>query len=170
MQFIAQSVEGVEAAYAEYAAGRVPREPALMVATHTALDPSLAPPGRHTLLLETRYTPYRLRDGTAWTQLREAEADRLLALLARYAPNLAAAVDRRFSQSAEDMEARFALPRGHQNHCDMSADQMVLRRPLWACAAYRTPIRGCYLTGAVGSHEDSPPVSHEHSPRGCPPA
>jgi len=140
MQFIAPSVEGVEAAYAEYAAGRVPREPALMVATHTALDPSLAPPGRHTLLLETRYTPYRLRDGTAWTQLREAEADRLLALLARYAPNLAAAVDR-----------RFALPSGHQNHCDMSADQMVLRRPLWACAAYRTPIRGCYLTGA-GTH------------------
>jgi len=33
----------------------------------------------------------------------------------------------------------------------MSADQMVLRRPLWACAAYRTPIRGCYLTGA-GTH------------------
>lgn len=151
MQFIAPSVEGVEAAYAEYAAGRVPREPALMVATHTALDPSLAPPGRHTLLLETRYTPYRLRDGTAWTQLREAEADRLLALLARYAPNLAAAVDRRFIQSPEDMEARFALPSGHQNHCDMSADQMVLRRPLWACAAYRTPIRGCYLTGA-GTH------------------
>jgi len=28
---------------------------------------------------------------------------------------------------------------------------MVLRRPLWACAAYRTPIRGCYLTGA-GTH------------------
>lgn len=71
--FIAPSVEFLSEAFAEYSNGKNPKAPGLMVALHSTTDSSLAPSGKHSLVLETRYTPYKLY-GLSWTESdKEAE-------------------------------------------------------------------------------------------------
>ena len=53
----------------------------------SALDPSLAPPGRHVATLGFRSQPYRLAESD-WDLERDRVADRLLDELATMIPNL----------------------------------------------------------------------------------
>ena len=42
----------------------------------SSLDPTIAPPGHHVVLLFTQYTPYTLGDGQTWDdQTKNAYAD-----------------------------------------------------------------------------------------------
>src|SRR5262249_38814230 len=155
MQLICPSVDYLQQAYAEALEGRPPDHPALVVMTPSALDPTLAPPGRHTLYIWAQYHPYELRDGgaAAWDSIREREADRLLATLGAYAPNFPAAVrDRQiYIQTPLDLERNVGFVRGNIMHLDMSLDQMFTFRPLPELSSYRGPLPGLYLTGA-GRH------------------
>ena len=56
--------------------------PFLNVHLQSAVDDSVAPPGRHTLSIFTQYFPYRLAEGT-WDERRDAIADQVLAELGR---------------------------------------------------------------------------------------
>ena len=45
----------------------------------------------HLLTVETRYTPYALDGGLAWSSIRQKEGERLFEFVQQYAPNLAGA-------------------------------------------------------------------------------
>jgi len=148
MQLLCPSLDYLSRAYYQYQLGQTPDQPAVLAMTPTATDPSLAPPGQHLLYLWAQYHPYTLTDGRSWESIRAREAEKLLDVIAAYAPNIKNAVRDIYIKSPVDLERIGGLRRGHLMHIDMSLDQMFMFRPLPELAHYRTPIAGLYLTGA----------------------
>ena len=148
LQMLCPSVDYLRRAFADYSRGLPSREPAVIAMTFSAIDPTVAPAGKHTVFLWSQYFPYDLADGRQWDDIREQAADDVLEVLYRYAPNMRGKIIDRFIQSPLDMERRLGLPRGNVMHVEMSFDQMFFFRPLPELASYRTPIGGLYLTGA----------------------
>jgi phytoene dehydrogenase-like protein len=149
--FISPSLDSLERVYDEYKYGNNPKEPGLMVALPSSVDPTLAPNGKHILSLETRYTPYKLSNGADWDDTKEQVADELLDIYSEYAPNVKKLVLKKYSASPIDWERDLNLPKGNFFHVDMSIDQMFNLRPGAHMAQYKTPIEGLYITGA-GTH------------------
>ncbi len=148
LQLLAPSMQYVRDAYADYLRGEPSRDPAVIAMTFSAIDPVVAPPGKHTVFLWSQYFPYELAGGKQWDDVREDVADNILEVLYRYAPNMRGKIIDRFIQTPLDLERRLALLRGNVMHVEMSLDQMFFFRPLPELASYRTPIRGLYMTGA----------------------
>jgi phytoene dehydrogenase-like protein len=138
----------VRRAYEDYLRGEPSRDPAVIAMTFSAIDPDVAPPGKHTVFLWSQYFPYELSGGRQWDDIREGVADNILEVLYRYAPNMRGKIIDRFIQTPLDLERRMGLLRGNVMHVEMSFDQMFFFRPLPELAGYRTPVRGLYLTGA----------------------
>ncbi len=149
MQLLCPSLEYVERAWLDYAAGRPSRDPCVLAMSFTSVDPSLAPPGKHLVYLWGQYFPYERSDGRGWDEESTAEAaSSLEEVLFRYAPNLRGQVEARFTQSPLDFEQRLGLRRGNVMHLEMGIDQMFALRPTPGMAEYRTPVPGLFLTGA----------------------
>jgi phytoene dehydrogenase-like protein len=149
--FISPSLDSLEKAYDEYKYGNNPKEPGLMVALPSSVDPTLAPNGKHVLSLETRYTPYKLSNGANWDEIKDQVGDELLEIYSEYAPNVKSLVLKKYSASPVDWERDLNLPKGNFFHVDMSIDQMFNLRPGVGMAQYKTPLEGLYITGA-GTH------------------
>ncbi len=149
LQLLCPSLDYLNRAYEDYRRGVPAENPALIAMTFSAIDPDVAPPGKHTLFLWAQYHPYALSNGEHWDDIREREADKLLEVLYRYAPNMRGAITNRYIQTPLDLERTLGLVRGNVMHLEMSFDQMFAFRPLPELSAYRVPrIEGLYLTGA----------------------
>lgn len=156
---IADSVMHVEQAHSLCILGQIPdSNPSMYLVVPTVLDPSMAPPGKHTLWIEF-FAPYQIAgaegtglNGTGWTdELKHKVADNVLAKLADYAPNLKNSIMARRVESPAELGERLGAYKGNYYHLDMTLDQMVFFRPLPELANYKTPIEGLFLTGA-GTH------------------
>lgn len=148
MQLLVADRSELRAAYADYLLGRPPASPAVLAMTPTALDPSLAPPGRHQATLWAQWHRYDLADGTGWDSHREQVAETCIAAVERHAPGFAAGVRDVHVQTPEDLATELGLRNGNVMHVEMALDAMFGLRPLPEFARYRTPIPGLYLTGA----------------------
>jgi phytoene dehydrogenase-like protein len=148
LQLLCPSLEYLERAYADYLRGRPSENPAALAMTFSAVDPSLAPENKHTLFIWGQYYPYQLSDDSSWDEIAEREANRLIDVVTRYAPNVRSSIINRFIQTPLDLEKRLGLLRGNVMHVEMSFDQMFMFRPLRELSTYRTPIKNLYLTGA----------------------
>ena len=147
---IAPSVEYVERAWDDAKYGRPSQAPLLEITIPTTYDPTLAPPGKHIVSIFVQYAPYHLAEGT-WHEERERFADRIVDVLAEYAPNVKGAIEHRQVLSPRDLEERFSLTGGNIFHGEMGADQLFSFRPFAGWARYATPIRNLYLCGS-GTH------------------
>jgi len=129
----------------------IPAEaPHVELCVPSALDDSLAPPGRHVVTLGFRSQPYRLA-ASDWDAERERVADRLISELGDVIPNLPGSVIERQVLTPLDLERTLALTGGHHLHGDMSPDQLGPLRPAIGLGGYRTPVEGLWLCGA-GTH------------------
>lgn len=156
---IADSMAHVEQAHSKCTLGEIPDgNPSMYAVMPSALDPSLAPPGKHTLWIEF-FAPYQIAGaegtglkGTGWTdELKNQVADRVIDKLAEYAPNVKTATIARRVESPAELGERLGAYKGNYYHIDMTLDQMVFFRPLPELANYKTPIDNLFLTGA-GTH------------------
>ncbi|WP_414622002.1 beta-carotene ketolase CrtO [Calothrix sp. CCY 0018] len=156
---IADSVTHVEQAHSLCTLGQIPdADPSMYAVLPSYRDPSLAPPGKHTLWIEF-FAPYQIKDaegtglnGTGWTdELKNKVADRVIDKLADYAPNVKNATIARAVESPAELGERLGAYKGNYYHVDMTLDQMIFFRPLPEIANYKTPIEDLYLTGA-GTH------------------
>ncbi|MDG3011984.1 NAD(P)/FAD-dependent oxidoreductase [Rhodococcus sp. D2-41] len=139
----------LRAAHGAASAGELPPRPVALAMTFSALDPSLSPPGEHQATLWSQWHPYRLSGGRTWTDLAEAEADRIVAEIEALAPGYTASVRHRHVQSPLELERELGLRGGNIMHVEMSLDQMLLWRPTPDLAGHRVPgADGLYLTGA----------------------
>lgn len=145
--YLCPSIEYAEAAFADAKRGLPSRHPWMEVVAQSVLDPSVAPPGGHTLSVYVQYTPYRLASGR-WDEIGEAYADRVIETLAEYAPNVPRAILARQVLTPLDLERRFGLTEGHQSMGEMGPDQFFSFRPVPGWANYRMPVPGLYLCGA----------------------
>lgn len=156
---IADSMHHVEQAHSKCTLGEIPdSDPSMYVVMPSALDPSLAPPGKHTVWIEF-FAPYQIAGaegtglkGTGWTdELKNQVADRVVDKLASYSPNLKTSIIARRVESPAELGERLGAYKGNYYHIDMTMDQMIFFRPLPELANYKTPIDNLFLTGA-GTH------------------
>lgn len=110
---------------------------------HTAYDPSVAPAGRHAMSVFAQYVPYHLASGD-WHTRRDEIADRAIASIARFAPDVEDCIVHRQVLGPPDIEARVGLTGGHIFQGECLPEQMWDRR-----FSPRTGIPGVYLCGAA---------------------
>ncbi len=147
MQLLVTDRAQLREAYADYLAARPPARPAVLAMTPTAQDPSLAPPGRHTVTLWAQWHRYEL-SGTSWDAAREDAGHAAVARLEAFAPGFAAGVRQMHVQTPLDLERELGLRRGNVMHVEMALDAMFALRPVPELSGYRGPLPGLYLTGA----------------------
>jgi phytoene dehydrogenase-like protein len=147
---IAPSMTYIEEAFDDIMHGHPSRKPALWCAVASHLDPTLAPPGKHTLWL-SQFAPARLSDGRSWDEARDEVADNMIATWCQYAPNTRDLTIDRHISSPLDWERRTGNLNGSAFHVAMTVNQLWGFRPTPALSRYRTPIQGLYLSGS-GSH------------------
>ena len=145
---IGPDLDYLERAYDDAKYGRPSEHPILEITLPTSVDDTIAPPGRHLMSMFVQYAPYRLAEGD-WDGLKEAFADRCIAELAQYAPNVPGAVLHRQVLSPLDLERTFGLTGGNIFQGAMSLGQLFSLRPVAGWADYRTPLRGLYVCGAA---------------------
>ena len=145
---IGPSLDWLDRAYDDAKYGRWSDEPVLEMTMATAVDDTLAPPGKHILSMFVQYAPYKLAEGT-WDQRKDAFADRCIEVLARYAPNVPAAILHRQVLSPLDLERTFGITGGNIMQGAMSPHQLYSFRPVAGWADHRTPVPGLYLCGAA---------------------
>ncbi|HET6305503.1 MAG TPA: amine oxidase, partial [Myxococcota bacterium] len=116
----------------------------------SALDPSLAPPGRHVASLFVQHVPWS-PEGGGWQAQRDAFADRVCALVDEAAPGFASSVLHREVLAPPDLERIFGLAGGNIFHGALGLDRWLWLRPAAGWSRYSTPLRGLYLCGA-GAH------------------
>jgi len=150
MQLLCPDEDTIERAYRDFQQGKPAEDPLVLAMTFSAIDPTLAPKGKHVLFAWTQYQPYELADGgaEAWDDIEDEVGDRIWSVVERYAPNMKGQVTGRLVQTPLDLERRIGLRRGNVMHLEMSIDQMFCLRPLPELSGYRTPVEGLYLTGA----------------------
>jgi phytoene dehydrogenase-like protein len=90
------------------------------VHSQSGVDPTVAPPGKHTLSIFAQYYPYKLAEGT-WDERRDEIAKHTLERFADYAP-------------------------GFQG--ELVPEQSFDMRPIPGSKTYEGPVRGLYLCGS----------------------
>jgi len=147
---LAPSMDYLERAYDDAKRGHPSREPFLELVIESANDPTVAPPGMHSLTVSAKFAPFDLASGS-WDTEARVFADRIVELLEQYAPNIRRAVVAMHWRSPLTMEQEYGLTRGDVFQGAILPYQMFSFRPVPGWSSYRTPVRGLYLCGA-GAH------------------
>jgi phytoene dehydrogenase-like protein len=122
-------------------------DPVLLVVCATVADPSRAPGGRHVLRV-IGFQPYDLANGgpARWDEVKEEVADRNLAQLRRFAPNVTdETILARVVKSPVDLERMNA----HNWHGTCHGGDLAPAQSGALRFQPRTPIPGLYQTGAT---------------------
>jgi phytoene dehydrogenase-like protein len=150
---ISPSTEHMERAYDDAVAGRFSRRPYIDIVIPTLIDPSMAPPGRHTMSCFVQYAPYALAPelgGPAgWDAQREAFGDTVVDTIAEFAPNLRDVIVGRQVLTPLDIERDLGLSEGNIFQGELSLEQLFFNRPVPGWARFRTPVDGLYLGGSA---------------------
>ncbi len=143
------TLDYLERAYDDAKYGQPSQRPIVEMTIPTSVDRTIAPPGCHILSLFVQYAPYKLASGS-WDAIKEEFADRCVAEIARYAPNVPA-LDRasasaQSARSGTDLrpDRRQHLPGSHApasalQHASGPRLQRLPHAARWAstCAAVR---------------------------------
>jgi phytoene dehydrogenase-like protein len=140
----------IEQAWDEAKQGALCQEPMVEACLHSVLDETAAPRGKHVMSCFVQYGARHLATGS-WSDLKPVVAERVIRALARYAPNVPAAVEAWHVYTPEDLEREFGLTGGNIYQGAMTPEQLFCFRPAAGYAAYATPVAGLYLCGA-GAH------------------
>ena len=148
LQLLARDRNQLRAAYGDFGSGVPPRDPAVLAMSFSAVDPTIAPTGKHNISLWAQWHPYQLSNGEDWDTIRDREADKIVAQVERVAPGFADTIEHRLVQTPLDLERELGLLRANVMHVEMGLDAMFSLRPVPEWAGYRGPRDGLYLTGA----------------------
>ncbi len=146
---ICDSIDWLERAYDDARYGRPSDRPILEITIPSAVDPTVAPPGKYVMNMFVQYTPYELSGGKSWEVVKESFADRCIDLLVEFAPNIRNAIEHRQVLSPLDLEQVYGLTGGNIFQGAMNLNQLFSLRPVAGWADYRTPLPGLYLCGAA---------------------
>ena len=153
---LAPYLDDIARTYVDALAGRLPREPLLVVGQTSVVDPSRAPAGRHVVWVQVRALPRRIADdpmgqlaGADWQDAAHPFAERVLAKLELAAPGISGLVAAQAVLSPADLERHDPnLVGGDSISGSMHLTQNFVRRPAWGFSGYRTPLEGLFVIGA----------------------
>jgi phytoene dehydrogenase-like protein len=146
LQSFVDRLDDLTAAWTQAEAGRLPDPLPVYAFTTSAIDDSLAPPGRHTVYLACPAAPSRVEGG--WPARTAELVERCVATVAERAPGFESSIEGVAAWTPDKMEAVERWPGGHPMVLDISLDQLGPFRPTRALGRWRTPIGGLYLSGA----------------------
>ncbi len=138
----------MERAYDAAKYGRYSERPYVDIVIPSLTDPSVAPPGKHTMSCFVQYAPYHLASGT-WDEAREPFGDAVIDTLAEYAPNIRDVLLHRQVVTPLDLEREWGLSEGNIFHGELSLEQLFFLRPVPQWARHRTPVRNLYMCGSA---------------------
>ncbi|MBN3459730.1 NAD(P)/FAD-dependent oxidoreductase [Mycobacterium sp. DSM 3803] len=130
--------------------GRYPEDFPIEFIIQSVHDDSLAPAGKHIMSTGIQQLPFELADGT-WDDHRVAFTDRVIDVLAGYAPGIRETIIGTHTITPLDLEREYGLPGGNIFHGALTLSQLFESRPARGYGSYRSPIRGLYLCGS-GAH------------------
>jgi phytoene dehydrogenase-like protein len=139
----------IERGYDDAKYGRASAQPVVECTIPSAVDPTVAPPGKHLMSMFCQYAPYTLRGGSWDDAARNAFADSCFGVVEQYAPGFTASVIDRQVLSPVDIEAKFNLTGGNIFQGAMSLNKLFMFRPAPGWANYRTPVKGLFLCGSA---------------------
>lgn len=142
------SLDYAERAYDEAKYGAFSSHPFVESVFQSVVDPSVAPPGKHTMTCFVQYAPTELK-GTTWEAFKPQAADIVLDTIEAYAPNIREVVEHWQIVSPADMERTLGLSGGNIFQGDITPDQIFGFRPVPGWARYRMPVDGLYLCGSA---------------------
>lgn len=123
--------------------GRLPERPYLVIGQQSALDPSRAPAGKHTLWAYSRVPPL---NAGAWARHGEAFADSVEERIESLAPGFRDKILARNVVTPADLEAQNPnLAGGDIGGGTTHWHQQLLFRPFFPYFRYRMPVKGLYL-------------------------
>jgi phytoene dehydrogenase-like protein len=146
---IAPDMEYVERAFNHSKYGEHSIKPVMEITIPSLQDTSLAPAGKHVLSAVVQYAPYQLKAG--WPEAKAAFTERVIDLLALYAPGIREQISHTELLTPVDIEREFRITGGHWHHGELAIDQFLMLRPAPGAAQYASPVNGLFLCGA-GSH------------------
>lgn len=149
-------MEDMNLSYQQAVSGLLPARPTLVIGQPTAVDPSRAPRGKHVLWIQVRMVPGVIRgdatgeiEATAWADVKEVYADRIIDLVEEYAPGLRSSMLGRHVMSPVDLEmANPNLIGGDSLGGSHHPMQFFGLRPFPGWTKYRTPVANLYMCGA----------------------
>jgi phytoene dehydrogenase-like protein len=139
----------IERGYDDAKYGRPSAKPIVECTIPSAVDPSVAPPGRHLMSMFCQYAPYTLKDGTWDGAAKTAFAERCFDVVEEYAPGFKASIVDRQILTPVDIEATFGLTGGNIFQGSMSLNNLFMFRPVPGYANYRTPVKHLFLCGSA---------------------
>ena len=147
---LARDPDAIERAADAAKYGLLPERPWMEAALPTALDPSLAPAGRHLMLATAHHLPFHVEGG--WASAAPELLDRMLAELERWAPGVGGRIREHALLLPVDYESEYGATEGGLHHGEMNPGQSLWLRPA-ACgwAGEPLPLQGLWLGGA-GCH------------------
>ena len=139
----------IERGYDDAKYGRPSANPVVECTIPSAVDTTVAPPGKHLMSMFCQYAPYTLRGGGWDDAARDAFADRCFDVVEEYAPGFKASVIGRQVLTPVDIEATFNLTGGNIFQGAMSLNKLFMFRPAPGYANYRTPVKRLFLCGSA---------------------
>ncbi len=145
--FIAPTIDYMQQAYRDAKSGKPAEHPFMNIHMQSAVDPTVAPEGMHTISIFSQYFPYTLAEGN-WETRRDEIAKHVIDEFAIYAPNIPDAIVGMQVLSPPDLEARFGLTGGHIFHGELVPEQAFDMRPVPGSSSYEGPVGGLFLCGS----------------------
>jgi phytoene dehydrogenase-like protein len=118
---------------------------------HSLVDPSFAPPGKHTASTEQLGPPASVHTVEEWTEIKKRYTEELLDFWQQFAPNMTwnniIGVDS--NSPLDHTRLKNMAPNGNMSTIDHLPNQFGDNRPTPELANHRTPIEKLYATGAA---------------------
>jgi phytoene dehydrogenase-like protein len=147
---LAPSMDTIEFAFDNAKHGELPEQPVLEALIPSLHQDGLAPQGKHVLSANIMYVPAQLKGG--WSDAaRGTLRDSVMGTLEQYAPGIGELVEHTELLTPADLADQYHVSGGHWHHAEPAVDQLLMMRPTYEAAQYRTPLNGLFLCGA-GSH------------------
>lgn len=145
---LAHSLDEVEQAFQDAAAGVPARRPFVDMCLPSVFDQTLAPQGKHVMSMFTQWVPHTYCQAPHREEL-EAYADRIVARVEEVAPGFTSSILHRQVIGPYEMEHEYGLPGGNIFHGELSLSQMFHLRPAPGWCDFRTPIDGLYYASSA---------------------
>jgi phytoene dehydrogenase-like protein len=145
---LAESIDDIEGAFQDAAAGRAAALPFADICIPSVFDKTLAPEGKHVMSMFTQWVPHAWADAPHREGL-EAYADRVVARVEELAPGFTRSILHRQVVGPHEMATEYGLVGGNIFHGELSASQMFHMRPAPGYADFTTPVRGLYQASSA---------------------
>jgi phytoene dehydrogenase-like protein len=145
---IVVSMDYVERAFDDAKYGSFSKHPLIETVFQSAMDPTVAPPGKHTMTCFVQYVPEKFTAGS-WEENKPKVAETIISTIEEFAPNIRKALLQYQVLGPEDFERNLGLTGGSIFQGDITPDQLFSFRPVPGWSQYRMPVDGLYMCGSA---------------------